>query len=220
MTARIAAAAARAARDPDEVELVAVTKSVPASRVCAALAAGISTFGENRVQEAEHKQPEVEGATWHMVGRLQSNKAARAVSLFDVVESVDSIDLAGRLSRAARDARNGRQLPIYLQVNVDRDPHKGGLEPRDLDATVAAILELPGLEVRGFMTVGQLVDRPEDARPTFRALREMRDRLVARFPGVGGGLSMGMSDDFEVAVEEGATLVRIGRALFGDRPGP
>jgi pyridoxal phosphate enzyme (YggS family) len=185
--------------------------------VRAALEAGIRTFGENRVQEAAEKRPDVDGGSWHMVGRLQSNKAARAVELFDVIESVDSADLARRLSRVAHDVNDGKPLPIYLQVNVDRDPHKTGFDPESIEAALPSILDLGELQVEGLMTVGRLVDRAEEARPTFRALRELRHRLVGRYPQIGRGLSMGMSDDFEVAVEEGATLVRIGRALFGGR---
>ena len=205
-------------RDPEEVQLVAVSKGVPPQRLVAARAAGIDTFGENRVQEAEAKIPGVAGAAWHLVGHLQSNKARRAVELFDVIESVDSTELAGRLATIAQDARDGRPLPIYLQVNVDRDPAKAGFDPDDLAGAISNIGSLPALELRGLMTVGRLVDRPVDARPTFRCLRELSASLRDRYPGLGAGLSMGMSDDFEVAVEEGSTLVRVGRTLFGERP--
>ena len=160
----------------------------------------------------------VEGARWHMIGRLQSNKVSRAAKLFDVVESVDSLPLAERLGGAAHDAREGRLLPIYLQVNVDRDPGKQGFDPDALARLVPALARLPGLELAGLMTVGQMVDRPEDARPTFRRLRELGEQLRAIEPQLGPGLSMGMSEDFEVAVEEGATIVRVGRAIFGERP--
>jgi pyridoxal phosphate enzyme (YggS family) len=215
---RIAAAAARAGRDPADVQLVAASKSVDADRLRAAVAAGITTFGENRVQEAHAKMELVSGVRWHMIGRLQSNKATKAAQLFDVVESVDSLALAERLAEASHDTRDGRALPIYLQVNVDRDPHKAGFDPDNLALSLSALSSLPGLELAGLMTVGRLVERAEDARPTFRALRELSERLRDQEPRLGPGLSMGMSDDFEVAVEEGATLVRIGRALFGERP--
>ena len=214
---RIAAAAERVGRNPADVELVCVSKSVEADRLRAAVAAGITILGENRVQEAEAKAPEVPGARWHMIGHLQSNKAARAVRLFDVVESVDSVELAARLGGLAHDALDGRPLPVYLQVNVDRDPAKAGFSPDALEAALPGLVELGGLELRGLMTVGRAVDRPEVARSTFRGLRELRDRLRQVDSRLGTGLSMGMSDDFEVAVEEGATVVRVGRALFGER---
>jgi len=181
------------------------------------VAAGITTLGENRVQEAEDKVVAVQGALWHLVGHLQSNKAARAVRLFDVIESVDSVDLAARLSALAQEERAGRRLPVYLQVNVDRDPQKAGFDPGALETQLPQLLDLSGLEIRGLMTVGRLANRPEDARPTFRSLRELSDRLRQADPRLGAGLSMGMSDDYEVAVEEGATIVRVGRALFGER---
>ena len=184
----------------------------------AALASGLDTFGENRVQEAAAKRPAVAGGVWHLVGRLQSNKAARAASIFEVIESVDSEDLARRLSALGTDLRGGRPLPIYLQVNVDRDPAKTGFDPNEMERAIGRLLDLDGVEVRGLMTVGRLVDRPDGARPTFRRLRELSEQLCRVDVRLGRGLSMGMSDDFEVAVEEGSTLVRIGRALFGDRP--
>jgi pyridoxal phosphate enzyme (YggS family) len=178
---------------------------------------GITTFGENRVQEAEAKRREVDAGTWHLIGRLQSNKVARAVATFDVVESVDSVDLAQKLGRAAQSQLADGRMPVYLQVNVDRDPAKGGFDPDALEADFARLTELPGIQVVGLMTVGRLAQRAEDARSTFRALRDLRDRLATRHSKVPLGLSMGMSDDFEVAVEEGATIVRVGRALFGER---
>lgn len=218
MLERIAGAALRAGRDPRDVTLVAVSKAVPPARLRAALAAGIDTFGENRVQEAESKAADVPGARWQMVGHLQGNKAPRAVALFEVIQSVDSVVLAERLARAVAAAGTHLPLPIYLQVNVDRDPRKQGFEPAGLWPALERIVDLSELDVRGLMTVGRAVRQPEQARPTFRALRMLRDEAVARLGSLGRGLSMGMSDDFEVAVEEGATIVRIGRALFGDRP--
>ena len=181
------------------------------------MAAGVRLFGENRVQEAEAKVPQLLGARWHMVGHLQANKAARAVALFEVVHSLDSIALARRLDRLVVEAGRG-PLGIYLQVNVDRDPAKEGLTPEETDAVLDEVVSLHGLDVRGLMTVGRLVATEAEARSTFASLHELSTRLRAGQLGLGNGLSMGMSDDFEIAVEEGATVVRIGRALFGERP--
>lgn len=214
---RIEASARRAGRDPRAVRLVAVTKTVSAERVRAAVAAGLDVVGENRVQEAAAKQPDVQGATWHLIGPLQSNKARRAVEVFDVVESVDSLALAGRLARAATEIRPGRPLPILLQVNVDDDPAKAGFEPPDLRRDLAALLALDGLRIDGLMTIGRLARDPEAARSTFAALCRLAVELRDANPDLGAELSMGMSDDFAVAVEEGATIVRVGRALFGPR---
>lgn len=219
--AEIAAACARVGRDPAEVTLVAVSKTVAAERLRPAVAAGLTVLGENRVQEGEAKASEVPGATWHLIGPLQSNKARRALEVFDVIESVDSVGLAERLDRLARDVRSAgptQRYPILLQVNVDGDPGKAGFTPADLAEAAAAIGRLDALEVRGLMTIGRLVDDPEAARPTFIALRTLSERLRAAEAPIGPALSMGMSDDYPVAVEEGATLVRVGRALFGDRP--
>jgi pyridoxal phosphate enzyme (YggS family) len=178
----------------------------------------LTLFGENRVQEAAAKHADVRGATWQLVGPLQTNKARRAVELFEVIQTVDSADLARRLDRIVGDVRPGERLPVYLQVNVDRDPAKAGLSTEDVEPALQQISALSGLRVDGLMTVGRLVRKPDEARPAFRALAELSERLRRASPALGAGLSMGMTDDFEVAVEEGATLVRIGRALFGDRP--
>ena len=216
---RIARAADRAGRRSNEITLVAVSKTFPADRVREAYQAGIRDFGENRVQEAEGKiaaLADLRGdLRWHLVGHLQSNKARRAVHLFDVIQSVDSPALARRLDAIA--SERGRTLPVYLEVNVDADPGKAGFEPAALAARLPELAELPALRLLGLMTVGRLVHEAEAARPTFRRLRALGDELRARDSRLGPGLSMGMSDDFEVAVEEGATLVRIGRALFGER---
>jgi pyridoxal phosphate enzyme (YggS family) len=214
---RIAEACARVARDPAEVTLVAVSKTVPPERLVAAVDAGLTTLGENRVQEAEAKVPAVPGATWHLIGPLQSNKARRALATFDVIESVDSLELARRLDRLAAESGSAPR-PILLQVNVDADEAKAGFAPAELERDLPDVLALERLEVRGLMMVGRLVASPEDARPTFVALRELRDRLRADRPRLGPELSMGMSDDYPIAVEEGATIVRVGRALFGARP--
>jgi PLP dependent protein len=216
--ARIAAAAARAGRDPQGVTLVAVSKTVAADRLRAAVAAGYDLLGENRVQEAEAKAPEVPGPAWHLVGPLQSNKARRALELFDLIQSVHELDLARRLDRLAGERGDRPPFKILLQVNVDRDPAKAGFDPDALAAATDELDACRALDVRGLMTIGRLVDDPADARPTFAALRELSMRLRDRWPRLGPELSMGMSDDFEVAVEEGATIVRVGRALFGERP--
>jgi pyridoxal phosphate enzyme (YggS family) len=215
---RIAAAAARAGRDPADVTLVAVSKTVPAERLVAAVEAGLTTLAENRVQEGEAKAPLVAGATWHLVGPLQSNKARRALETFSVFQSVDSTELARRLDRLAADVRPREPVPVLLQVNVDDDAAKAGFELTALQTELDEILGLRRIDVRGLMTIGRLTDRAEEARPTFRALRELSERLRGPRPRLGAELSMGMSADFEVAVEEGATIVRIGRALFGERP--
>ena len=215
----IGEAATRAGRAADDVTLVAVSKTVPAQRLRAAIAAGLTTLGENRVQEAASKAAELEGVDWHLVGPLQSNKARRALETFAVIQSVDSVELARRLDTIAASMDRPR-VPVLLQVNVDRDAGKAGFDP---DAIVAAAETLDGLariEVRGLMTIGRLAAMPEEARPTFAALRELAARLRSAWPGLGPDLSMGMSDDYAVAVEEGATIVRVGRALFGARPLP
>ena len=217
---RIAAACARVDRDPADVVLVAVSKEVEAIRVRDAVAAGIRTFGENRVQEGMAKRPQVEGAgmTWHLIGPLQSNKARKAVETFDVIHTVDSVDLARRIDSIVGGAGGTRRYPVLLQVNVDADPSKSGLQPPDVEPALAEIAALQHVAVEGLMTVGRLVDTAEAARPTFRTLRELSERLHAAGKGLGPALSMGMTDDFEVAVEEGATIVRVGRAIFGERP--
>ena len=212
----VADACRRAGRAPDEVTLVAVSKTVPASRLEAAVAAGLTLLGENRVQEAEAKAPLLTGARWHLIGPLQSNKARRAVELFEVIQSVDSVELARRLDRLAGDL--GRApLGVYLQVNVDRDEAKAGFLPEALEAELPALAALSNLSLLGLMTVGRLTDTAEGTRPTFVRLRELSGRLRGSVAGLGAGLSMGMTDDHAVAVEEGATLIRVGRALFGER---
>jgi len=218
---RIAAACERVGRDPATVQLVAVSKTVEPERLVAAVEAGLTTLAENRVQEGEAKVPLVPGATWHLVGPLQSNKTKRALETFDVIQTVDSIALAERLNRLtgeARDASPVTRYPVLVQVNVDDDPSKAGFAPQALAEAMPHIDGLKALDVRGLMTIGRLVADAESARPTFRALRELSARLRDRGAAIGPDLSMGMTDDFEVAVEEGSTIVRVGRAIFGERP--
>ena len=215
--ARIAEAAARSGREPADVTLVAVSKTVPAERLVAAVEAGLTTLGENRVQEAEAKVGAVPGATWHLVGPLQSNKVRRALEVFETIESVDSVELAERLDRLAGEVRPASRVPVLLQVNVDDDPSKAGFQPADLESAIGAILDLERLDVRGLMTIGRLVERAEDARGTFVGLRALSATLRVDHPALGSELSMGMSEDYPIAVEEGATIVRVGRALFGER---
>lgn len=216
---RIDLAARRAGRDATDVTLVAVTKTVPVERIRAALAAGCADLGENRVQELVAKAGEIPEARWHLIGPLQSNKARRAVEAADVIHSVDSVDLAQRLARLASELRPDRALPVLLQVNVAADPAKAGFEPEDLVRNLPGILEFPGLRFDGLMTIGRLVEDPEEARPAFVALRTLSERLRSIDGRIGSALSMGMSDDYAEAVEEGATIVRVGRAIFGARPG-
>ena len=222
----IAAASDRAGRDPATVRLVAVSKTVPVERVRAAIAAGQDAFGENRVQEAEAKIPAAGAGEWHLIGPLQANKARRALEVVDVIESVDSVELARRLDRIVRELRtlpadgpvpDGRRFPVLLQVNVDGDPGKNGFEPDGLAEAMPELATLGALRLEGLMTIGRLAIEPEAARPTFRTLRELAGRLSDAVPALGPHLSMGMSDDYPVAVEEGATIVRVGRALFGER---
>src|SRR5438045_4676055 len=177
----IAEACSRSGRDPADVTLVAVSKTVPADRVVAAVEAGLTVFGENRVQEGEAKAALVEGATWHLVGPLQSNKAKRALATFAVIESVDSIELAERLDRLADEVRPGERVPVLLQVNVDADAAKAGFDPEELVRAVPRLGALERLDLRGLMTVGRQVDRAEDARSTCGAPRELAGRL--RSPG-------------------------------------
>ena len=223
--ARVAAAAGRVGRAPESVSIIAVSKTMPARAVIAAAAHGLSLFGENRVQEAREKIADVADAglttiRWELIGHLQTNKAARAVELFARVQSVDSVRLAEALSIRAH--QTGSALSILLEVNVAGEASKSGIAPSDLVGVARAIAALPNLRMEGLMTVAPLVDDPEAVRPVFRQMRALRETLRAEVPmGADGGwheLSMGMTDDFEVAIEEGATLVRIGRAIFGARP--
>ncbi len=219
---RIADAAARAGRDESAVTLVAVSKTHPVESLLTAYELGVRHFGENRVEEAVTKLPAFRqsiddpAVVFHMIGHLQSRKAGDAVALFDSIQSVDSVKLARRLSGFAT-----KPLPILLEVNVSGEESKygfAGARREELFSAVEAIAQLPGLQLNGLMTMAPLVDNPQRARPVFRALRELRDELERCNPTLKlPQLSMGMTDDFEVAIEEGATLVRIGRAIFGER---
>ncbi len=203
---RIEAAARRAGRDPSGVTLVAVSKTRPLGDLLAAFAAGVRDFGENRVQEAEEKFPSLPaGCTRHLIGPVQSNKAARAARVADVVHTVDREELARRLAKAA--AESGRLLPVYLEVNTGGESTKAGVSPADVPALAGIVRSHASLELRGLMAIPP----PGDTRPHFVLLRSLAESVGIR------GLSMGMSDDLEEAVEEGATLVRVGSALFGTR---
>jgi len=215
---RIGDAAARAGRDPADVTLVAVSKTHPAEVVQAAIEAGLTVLGENRVQEAVEKVAGTTGGTWHLIGPLQANKVRRAIETVDAIESVDSLDLARRLDRIAGEVRPGERFPVLVQVNVADDPAKAGFGPDEITAAIGEFLDLANLRVDGLMTIGRLVEEPEASRPTFASLRELAAGLRAHDDRLGEHLSMGMTDDYEVAVEEGATIVRVGRALFGERP--
>jgi pyridoxal phosphate enzyme (YggS family) len=207
---RIAHACQRAGRSPGEITIVAVTKTVEPSAIAAAFKLGITDFGENRVQEAVAKIGQLSGLrpspTWHMVGHLQSNKVKAAVGIFDIIHSVDSVRLAEVLSRHTL-----KPLPVLLEVNVAGEASKGGFPVARVAPALEAISRLPRLEVEGLMTIAPLVADAEQVRPVFRKLRSLRDSFGLEH------LSMGMTDDFEVAIEEGATMVRIGRAIFGER---
>jgi len=211
--ARIAAAARRAGRNPTEIGLVAVTKGVSADRIREAVAAGISCIGENRLQEAVSKSASMADLDldWHLIGHLQRNKAPKAVGRFSLIHSVDSEPLLRALSEHV--TRQGVGQRVLIQVNVARDPDKRGFAPEDLASALNTAERLPGIQVDGLMTVPAYDPDPEAARPAFRALADLRDRVA---PGL-EELSMGMTGDFEVAVEEGATLVRIGTGIFGNR---
>jgi pyridoxal phosphate enzyme (YggS family) len=215
---RIALAAARAGRPPGEITLVAVSKTFPAEAIRAAHDVGLRSFGENRVQEFESKRAklgDLADATWHLIGHLQSNKARRAVNLFHRIDSVDSFPLAQKLDSAA-DAE-GKRLPILLEVHLGGETTKSGIAEDGLASLSEGILSLPHLELLGLMTVPPYSDDAEQARPYFRKLRELRDGLSRHIGAPLPVVSMGMSHDFEVAIEEGATEIRVGTGLFGER---
>ena len=218
---RIARAAARAGRRENDVTLVAVAKTHPPERVREAFAAGLRDFGENKVQEAEAKiaaLSDLAGARWHMIGHLQGNKARKAVTLFDLIHSVDDLSLAGRLEKAA--AEQGRLVRALVQVDLAGEKTKFGLDEAHLFPALEALRGMKSLRVEGLMGFPPYSEDPDEVRPFFKRLRQLRDQAVERGLLRGRELSMGMSHDFEVAIEEGATLVRVGTALFGERPAP
>jgi pyridoxal phosphate enzyme (YggS family) len=217
---RIARAAARAGRRESDVTLVAVTKTHPASVVAEAFAAGLRDFGENKVQEGAAKiealaDLRAQGLRWHLIGHLQSNKARRAAALFDTIQTIDGADIALRLDRVAAEA--GRRLPVLVQVELGGEATKSGVGEDALTALLEAVRGCPHLEARGLMTIPPPSEDAETMRPYFRRLRACRDRARAGGLLAGEELSMGMSGDYEVAIEEGATIVRVGTALFGAR---
>jgi len=213
---RIAQAASRAGRNPSEVELVAVSKTYPAELVAEAVKEGQLLFGESRVQEALVKVPSLPGRLrWHFIGHLQSNKIRKALPLFELIHGIDSLDVARDVDRVA--AEEGFFPRVLLEVNVSGEASKHGFSPDLLERHLGAILTLPRLQVEGFMTMAPLAAEAEASRPFFATLREFRDRMAERSGIPFGILSMGMSGDFEIAVEEGATLVRVGGAIFSSR---
>jgi len=215
---RIAAAAKRAGRDPASVVLVAVSKTVDDARIREAIAAGAAVLGENRVQEAREKIERLDAiASWHLIGRLQSNKAKYAVRLFDLIHSVDSVALAQELDRQA--GKIGKRQDILIEVSIAGEEQKAGVATDGVPALVREAAKLPNLRVRGLMTMPPYSEDPEASRPYYRRLRELADSITKEaVPHVSMEmLSMGMSNDFEVAIEEGATLVRVGTAVFGER---
>jgi pyridoxal phosphate enzyme (YggS family) len=210
VTRRIAIACQWVGRSPGEITLVAVTKTVGPAAIRAAFQAGLRHFGENRVQEAKTKIGELgslrDQCTWHMVGHLQTNKVKTAAELFDIIQSVDSVRLAQFLSRHAQ-----KTIPILLEVNIAGESSKDGFSAGEVPQVIKQIGRMPNLGIKGLMTIAPLTSDPEEVRPVFRRLRELGSSMGLEH------LSMGMTDDFEVAIEEGATIVRIGRAIFGER---
>ena len=222
---RMANAAKRAGRRPDEIALMAVTKTHPPERIREAYEAGLRLFGENRVQEFAGKASvltDLIGPEWHMIGHLQTNKAGKTVELFSAVDSVDSVKLAEKLNAAAQSS--GKKLAILIEINIGGEEAKSGVAPgsQELEDLLQAAPRLEALEVRGLMTVPPYSDDPEGARPYFRRLRELRDTITSRkLSAIAmNTLSMGMSHDFEVAIEEGSTCVRVGTSIFGERAKP
>lgn len=224
---RITDAATRVGRNPNDITLIAVSKTFPAEAIIAAHELGLRNFGENRVEEAAEKIPQVTAQlitqppciAWHLIGHLQSRKVKDAVALFDCIHSIDSVELAERIEKRA--AELNKTISVLLEVNVSGEASKYGFprEPRDNFFTIVQnVLTFEHLNILGLMTIAPIVQRPDDARPYFSALRVLRDELQARHPHHAfPHLSMGMSDDFEAAIAEGATMIRIGRAIFGER---
>lgn len=217
---RMRQAAERAGRDPTSVRLVAASKTVDAARIRAATAAGVTILGENYLQETWQKLGQLgrAGVEWHLIGPLQRNKVRYVFDLFDMMHSLDRLELAREINRRAE--RLGRRMPVLLEVNVGGEASKSGWTPADLCKDISQLAAMPNIQVRGLMTIPPPTPQPNEARPFFRQLRQLRDRLVQE--GYDGmtfdELSMGMTADYEVAIEEGATLVRVGTAIFGPRP--
>ncbi|HTQ58800.1 MAG TPA: YggS family pyridoxal phosphate-dependent enzyme [Candidatus Solibacter sp.] len=216
---RIAAAAERAGRRPEKVTLIGVSKTHPAEAIREAHEAGLRHFGENRVQEWEAKHIELAdlNARWHLIGHLQNNKAARAARVFHSVDSVDDFALAQRLDRARAELGPTEKLRVLIEVHIGKEETKSGAEIEELPELAERIEELPKLELAGLMCIPPFAENPKEARPHFKRLRELRDNLAKQMGRELPVLSMGMSHDFEVAIEEGATEVRVGTALFGTR---
>jgi pyridoxal phosphate enzyme (YggS family) len=217
---KIASVARRCGREPEEITLVAVSKTHPVAAVRDALAAGATDFGENRIQEAETKIPAlgIQTARWHLIGHLQANKVRRAVKLFDILHTLDSVSLAHRLDRSC--AEEGRtELPVLIQVDLAGEETKSGVAPTDLAEIVRIVNQCSRLRLQGLMTLPPFFEDAEQVRPFFKRLRELRDELqtTGSFGERYGELSMGMTHDFEVAIQEGATIVRVGTAIFGER---
>ena len=216
---RISGAARRAGRRSEEITLIGVSKTHPAEAIREAYEAGLRHFGENRVQEWEGKQGGIQdlNATWHLIGHLQSNKAVRAAKLFDSIDSVDDFALAQRLDRARGESGGTERMRVLIEVHIAKEEAKSGAAIEELPALVEKIVALPKIELAGLMCIPPFAENAEDARPHFRRMRELRDDFAKRLGCALPVLSMGMSHDFEVAIEEGATMVRVGTAIFGAR---
>ncbi|MFV2073665.1 MAG: YggS family pyridoxal phosphate-dependent enzyme [Thermoanaerobaculales bacterium] len=214
---RILTATESAGREPGSVKLIAAGKTFPAEKLCQAMAAGATDFGENRVQEAVLKIPRVPGATWHLIGPLQRNKARSALEVFDVVHTVDRLEIADRLQFLLEERWPERRLPVTVEINLGSEPQKAGAAPEKAETLLRHALGCDRLAVLGLMAVPPWSSDPEATRPYFRSLRELRDRLEQATGASLPELSMGMSHDFEVAIAEGATMIRVGTAIFGAR---
>ena len=214
---RVARAAARSGRAAGSIRLVAVSKTHPVERVAEAYEAGLRVFGENYVQEAEEKVRAFPGAEWHLIGKLQANKVRKAVSLFGWIEAVDSPRLLAEISRRCAEA--GKTMPVLIEVNLAGEGSKAGIPPEELQDLLSSAIALTGVRIRGLMAIPPMTEDPEASRPYFARLRELLDLCASTFGAAGEmtELSMGMSSDFEAAIEEGATMVRVGTAIFGSR---
>jgi PLP dependent protein len=214
---RIERAAARSRRNAEAITLIAVTKTVAAERINEAIQAGVEIIGESRIQEAMDKRENIRPVSWHMIGHLQTNKVKYAVRIFDMIQSVDSIHLAREINK--RCASTDRKMPVLIEINTSGEESKFGCGPEKATELIHAISEMENLQIRGLMTIGLYSDDPDAVRPCFISLRQLAERITEmKIPGVSMDiLSMGMSSDFELAIEEGSTMVRIGSAIFGVR---